>query len=262
MEKKKKPQGDKTLNPILDNPAAINHNNMDKKVADVKKVDGSVNNQVKNQNVHFGSKQPSKFFKPFEKITEPIKKQYDKFTDLIASGIVKLLESKPIEAIVKKSGDNEHFMGNKSKDKTGYLYTHLTALTSVILSGFYMKKTLENKNLDEKKRRVLAINQGLVTGVSTATAYTLDIWLDKRYGEFTKKFEKINKGESKLAHYSSGLKMLKTAVIFGTIYRFIAPVFVTPIANHIGNKIEDKEVLKAKAKAKAAQAQNAQVAAA
>ena len=206
-------------------------------------------NQVKNQNVNFGSENPSKFFKPLEKVTNPIKNQYDKLTDLIASGIVKLLELKPIRGIVKKSGKNEHLMGNKEKDKTGYLYTHLTALTSVILSGFYMKKTLENKNLDEKKRRVLAINQGLVTAFSTVTAYTLDIWLDKRYGEFTKKFESINKKEPKLEHYSSGLRMLKTAVIFGTIYRFIAPVFVTPIANKIGNNIEEKEALKAKAKA-------------
>lgn len=198
------------------------------------------NNNNQNGNINFKGKDPSKFFKPFAKIIEPLKDEYNGMTDSFARGFVKLLESKPIKAIVEKTGNSEHL--NK------YLYTHITAVTSVILSGFYMKKTLENKNLDEKKRRVLAINQGLVTAFSTATAYTLDIWLDKRYSEFTKKFEKLNKDEAKLQHYSKGLRMLKTAVIFGTIYRFIAPVFVTPFANKIGNKLEEKEALKAKAK--------------
>jgi len=30
-------------------------------------------------------------------------------------------------------------------------------------------------------------------------------------------------------------------MIFGTMFRFIAPVLVTPLANHLGNKLQEKK---------------------
>lgn len=172
----------------------------------------------------------SKLFTP---IAVPISKQYDKFTEKIAEGFGKLLDTNFAENIIKNTKNSPHF--NK------YLVSHLSATGSVILSSLYVKKTLNNPNLDEQKRRTLAINQTAVWGVSTIMCYTFDGMANKQVDNFITKFEKANLGDTKMAHYKNGIKVAKTIMIFDLVYRFIAPVLVTPIANHIGNKIQEKK---------------------
>lgn len=178
----------------------------------------------------------SKFFEPVKKFFAPVSRQYDKATTQMAKAFGKAVENKSVENLIKKTqGD--------------MLYSNLMTLGSVVLSGFYIKRTLENDKLDDKKKRILALNQGIVWGASTVMCYTFDKIAKAKINKFSKEFQRINAGNPKLSKYLAGIKIATSTVIFDTIYRFITPVAVTPIANSIGNRIQ------AKKEAKLAQAQ-------
>lgn len=204
----------------------------------IKYNNSSVNNDfsgTNRSNVSFGSSPvnpKSKFFVPLDKVLAPFKKVYDNAVDCMAMGIAKSLHVKPVQSIIEKAADNKHC--------NDYLYAHLTTLTSVVLSGFYIKKTLENDRLDEKKKKTLAINQGVVAVVSTIVAYAANNFIDKKFDKFMKNYCNIAKNDN----YKKGLKIVKATVIFGTIYRFIAPVLATPIANAIGNRVHERKEAK------------------
>ena len=148
-----------------------------------------------------------------------------------------------------------------------------------------VNKTLKNKQLDEDRRRTLAINQGLTFALSTIGSYTIDNMLDSKWERLTAKYAQKQTGDSsfieklaqhnkeKLAKFNAdktagklaedakfkttsvldyiaqttqdkglesrlrGMGVLKKLVVFGTVYRFLAPVAVTPFATMIGNKL-------------------------
>lgn len=184
-----------------------------------------------NNNLTFGSKNvKSKIFTP---ITKPISSATEKAETQIAHVITKILGTKSAQKVIEST--------------KGYnLVSHLTALTGIVLSGFYIQKTLENKNLDEQRKKTLAINQAVVTVLSTFGAYKVDKLLNARIKTFTEKFMKINAGEAAndLVTFKNGISAAKSIMIFGAIYRFIAPVFATPIANVIGNAMQANKELK------------------
>lgn len=47
--------------------------------------------------------------------------------------------------------------------------------------------------------------------------------------------------EKALSQLMTGLKIAKSLMVFGLIYRFVSPVIATPIANHVSAKIEKKK---------------------
>lgn len=180
----------------------------------------------------------SKFFVPIKTFFKPMndagKKVMDKATTFMAKGIGKFLDIKPVESFINLTKNSEN------------LVAHCTAFTAVVLSGFYIKQTLENEKLDPQKRKTLAINQGATTVLSTFLSYTLCKVLDKKINAFTTKFGEKNKAiglESldNIEQYKRGIKGASQIMIFMTIYRFIAPVLVTPLANKLGNRLQEKK---------------------
>ena len=71
--------------------------------------------------------------------------------------------------------------------------------------------------------------------------YTFDKKMDKTVENFIKKYKTLNKGGINLEKQAKGIDIAKKLIIFDTMYRFIAPVLVTPLANHIGNKMQEKK---------------------
>lgn len=183
----------------------------------------------------------SKLFKPLEdSVGKPVKNLYDKFTDQIARGIGKLLSIKGVREGFEKLGKSEHMR------KHGL--AHLIVLGSTLLSGFYIKKTLDNKKLDKDKKVTLAINQFATWAISATAAYTIDGKLHDAVDKIKEKFMSVNNidPKSKTAKaYGGGFSAARTIIVIGVVYRFIAPVFVTPIANAIGNHILAKKENKA-----------------
>lgn len=166
---------------------------------------------------------------------------YNAIESKVIEGCVKLASTKTIKSLVEKT--------NKCPDKfvNDKLTPHLLVLGSTILSGFYILKTLGNKDLDEEKRKTLAINQGLTYGVSTAMAYTFDGWVTNGYNKFINNFKEANPLKEELVKkehhikWENGLKLAKTIMIMDMVYRFIAPVIVTPVANWCGNKLRENK---------------------
>lgn len=192
------------------------------------------NNNIYNKNITFGSElveQESNFFKPIKKLFAPIRKAYDSTVENIAKSIGKIFNTETAFNILEKTKRNKLLMN------------HLMTFGSIILSGFYVLRTLSNKDLEEKKKNTLAINQTAVFALSTIMCYTLDGLLNKHVAKFTNRFEVVNHNlpKEKLAKCLKGMPAAKSVGIFDIIYRFIAPVMITPIANHIGNKLNDKQ---------------------
>lgn len=208
------------------------------------------------------------------KLLDPFYKRMDKFTTWLSDNYTsKLYTSKLAQFLAKKT------------DKLNSVVDHMQVMGSVIISGMYMTQTLKNKQLDEDRRRTLAINQGLTFALSTIGSYVIDDMLDSKWERLTAKYaqkqtgdpsfieklaqhnkeklEKFNadKAAGKLAKKAkfkptlvvdyvaqttkdselkkrlTGMGILKKLVVFGTVYRFLAPVAVTPLATMLGNKL-------------------------
>lgn len=194
-------------------------------------------NNINNSNRENGSNtRPVSFTSaPESQLFVPVKKHYNKFTDAIARQLAKIVDTKMTQRVIEYTKKYPRFKNN--------YVTHLAVIGSIVLSGFYVTKTLNNEKLDEQKRRTLAINQGIVWGISTVMNYTFNKLTDKKLKEFLNKFKEMNKDldADKLSKYENGIKIAKAIMVIDIVYRFIAPVVVTPIANHIGNKIQEKK---------------------
>lgn len=218
LEKKHSEKG--KMSPITQDYSLINKNKQE-----------SQNERLANKTekrVSFGGN-----LSPKSKIFVHLDNAKDRLTDLIAVPISKFLKLKPVETIIDKTKNSKN------------LVQHITALTSVVLSGFYMEQTLKNDKLDPQKRKTLAINQGAVTVLSTIMSYTVCKALDKTIKSFSNKFIMLNSQtidiETLEKKYKKGIKNAASIMIFMTIYRFVAPVLVTPVANYIGNKLQEKK---------------------
>lgn len=189
------------------------------------------NTKYNQDNISFGCKKPtSKFFTPLKNKLKPITDLYDTGIEHIAKIIGKALDTKFTYNLLQSTKRNKN------------LFNHLMTLGSVILSGLYITRTLTNKDLDEKKRKTLAINQGLVFAFSTAMCYLAEGKLKSKVTAFANKFEAVNHGympEDKLIKCTKGIGIAGKIMVFDVIYRFIAPVFITPVANHFGNKLNE-----------------------
>ena len=115
------------------------------------------------------------------------------------------------------------------------MYNHMSVLGSVVTTSFYIKGTLTKKSLDKRKRRTLAINQGLVTLVSTYGAYKLNKGLNELVKPIIHKYREVNSAKPNLPSAVKGLEMAKGLLIFSMMYRYVSPVLVTPFANKAGN---------------------------
>ena len=81
----------------------------------------------------------------------------------------------------------------------------------------------------------------MVTGLSTLGAYTINDKLGKFSKELGYKFREANQGSEKLATRMKGFNTAKSLLIFAVMYRYVAPVLVTPLASKIGNLINGKD---------------------
>lgn len=227
------------------------------------------------------------------KVLAPFTRAMDKLTDWISKNYTeKLYTSKLAGYLAKKA------------DKLSSVVDHMQVMGSIIISGMYMTQTLKNKQLDEDRRRTLAINQGLTFAVSTIGSYVIDDMLDSKWEKLTTKYAAKEIGDDKLAEKIAklnkqlraefdakqtvgasrkqnkfkpvtvlkyiednmpnttlekrlrGMGVLKKLVVFGTVYRFLAPVLVTPIANSLGEKYISKKKAKAAEQTQDAAQQN------
>lgn len=117
------------------------------------------------------------------------------------------------------------------------LPSHMSTAGSFVTTYFYANRTLKTLNKDEeqkKRAKVLATNQVMVTGLSTLGAYGLNDALGKFSKNLGYKFREANQGHARLSTRMKGFDIAKQLLIFTMMYRYIAPVLVTPLASKIG----------------------------
>ncbi|MBR6127504.1 hypothetical protein IKQ21_07465 [bacterium] len=159
---------------------------------------------------------------------------------------------------------NQQWLYKASKKMTrvpGKMTAHMATLGSFITSGVYIDRTLKNKDLDNEKKKTLAINQGLCFLVPTACAYTVDHLLkdkikEKEYRYAGRQLAKISKKMSKMSDAQikdfnklmgdrlKGFSTLATLITFTLIYRYVTPVLMTPIANWCGEYLNNRNAKK------------------
>lgn len=174
-----------------------------------------------------------------KELLKEAKSPFDRLTTVLACYFARMLENPRIKDLIEKTKTNQN------------LTRWLSTITSTIISGFYVQQTLTKKDLDEKKRKTLAVNQGLTAIVSNIMAWGLDEktgkWVDKAFAD---KYSAVNVNPAinpdhlKAKDLYHGTHVAKTIIIFGMIHRFVVPVLITPIANHIGNKLNEKKTNK------------------
>ncbi len=180
-------------------------------------INNILSSKAKYKNINFTSKP----LKPIEIIEqqvtqaakgsnffEPVKKLYGKMTDWLAKNVIShVIENKYVFKFADRFKNND------------MLYNHMLAVGSLITSGLYVKRTLDNKDFDKDRRRTLAINQVLTFIISTIGAYSLDTSLNKWWNNITNKYvamhigdnnfiEAINKETSKIAQENKKIKEL------------------------------------------------------
>lgn len=160
-------------------------------------------------------------------------------TDTIATGVGKVAGTSGFQGLVEGLG------------KSANWFPHLVAAESLLLSGFYMSNTAKSKKIENDQKLPMILNQGIVALACTVGAYSLDGFVNKGINNFKETYKSVNKAlpEELLNKRLKGISLLKTMVVFTTIYRFIGPVLLTPVANKISSIIQDKTKNKDKTKA-------------
>lgn len=130
--------------------------------------------------------------------------------------------------------------------KIDNMAAHMSTAGSFVTTAVYANRTLNT--LDDKERaRTLALNQVMVTGLSTLGAYTVNKKLDKISKNLGYKFREANQGSKHLTKRMQGFNIAKQLLIFAAMYRYVAPVLVTPLASKLGNVLNNKKEQNAQA---------------
>lgn len=176
-----------------------------------------------------------------------------------ASGLTKLLArwyGKPLleSETMKKISKN---LAKVPGDAT----SHMVVLGSLIQSSVYVNRTLSNKELDNDRKKTLAINQGLCFVIPTILGYIVDDaikekvknigyryngLMNERIASLKAAGDKASAEKAAALAEGMGKKMkgvgtLARLASFTLIYRFLVPVLGTPIANKLGDKFFSKK---------------------
>jgi len=139
-------------------------------------------------------------------------------------------------------------MGNSKN-----MASHMSTGGSFVTTAFYIRQTDKtlNKNEEQRKRaKTLELNQGLVTVASTVLGYTANGALGKISKNLGYKFREANQNHPKLSTRMKGFDIAKQLLIFSLMYRYVAPVFVTPVASKLSKWNEVRKADKAAKQAK------------
>lgn len=152
-------------------------------------------------------------------------------TEGIAKGVGKIADTKGFRKFI------EWF-----KEKNQW-FPHLIAAESLWLSGFYMQQTAKSKKIEKDQKLPMILNQGITAVLCTIGAYKLDGVINKKLDKYKDVYKRMNPQleEKVMNRRLTGIRLLGPIVIFTTIYRFVGPVIVTPIANKISEWIEPQK---------------------
>ena len=156
---------------------------------------------------------------------------YDRFTDGLAKGMGKIMDTQTIQKFADKFHNTN-------------IATHIFSATGILLSSFFILSTARNKKIEEERKKPLMVNTAISCAIATAGGYTIDKALNEPIKRFIQKFKAINANSPKLHKYETGIRIAKSALIFGMLYRFVVPIISMVLAEKVvekpNNKLEKK----------------------
>lgn len=155
---------------------------------------------------------------------------YDILTSGLAKGMGKIISSPFVENFTNKFHNTN-------------LATHMFSATGILLSGFFILSTAKSKKIEEARKKPLMVNTAISCATATIGGYTIDKLLDKPIEKFVNGFKNANINNPNLHKYLDGIKIAKSALIFGLLYRFVVPIISMCLAEKVvekNNKIDKK----------------------
>ncbi|MBQ3102642.1 hypothetical protein IJC60_06545 [bacterium] len=126
----------------------------------------------------------------------------------------------------------QNFAG-KIKDKKfieGAIY-----IKDIIATGVFSGFVKINKTIDQKDKTNLIANTVVSTTLSILGAMSFDKIFEKPLANLSEQFKIANKSDANLEKYLNGARILKSALILGTIYYGIIPMISTYAGSKISN---------------------------
>ncbi len=153
----------------------------------------------------------------------PLRSIYGSFIDKLAHGFGKIMDNKKVQKFATKYKDSS-------------IENHEMAVAGTIVSSFYVINTLKSKKIEEERKGPLIYNSIISWAIATTGAYSVDKLLNKHLKNFENNYKKANANEANLDKQLRGIKIMKSALIFGMMYRWVTPWISTLLAEKIWNK--------------------------
>ena len=142
--------------------------------------------------------------------------------DGLAKNIAKVINQDGMQKFSKKYKDSNFPM-------------HIVALTDVLTTATFILETNRSKKIEEKRKKTLAYNAAISTGLSILSGYIIDKLLDKPTEKFIQNFRKANKGLPNVEKQVEGIRIAKPILIMAGIYYTLIPfmsAFLSEKAEH------------------------------
>lgn len=131
---------------------------------------------------------------------------------------------------------NQDGMQNFSKKyKDSNFPMHIVALTDILTTATFIHETNRSKKIKEERKKTLAYNAAISTGLSILSSYVVDKLLDKPTEKFIENFKKANKGLPNVEKQVEGIRIAKPILIMAGIYYTLIPflsAFLSEKAEH------------------------------
>ena len=140
----------------------------------------------------------------------------------LAKNIAKVINQDGMQKFSKKYKDSNFPM-------------HIVALTDVLTTATFIHETNRSKKIEEERKKTLAYNAAISTGLSILSSYVVDKLLDKPTEKFIENFKKANKGLPNVEKQVEGIRIAKPILIMAGIYYTLIPflsAFLSEKAEH------------------------------
>ena len=142
--------------------------------------------------------------------------------DGLAKNIAKVINQDGMQKFSKKYKDSNFPM-------------HIVALTDILTTATFIHETNRSKKIKGERKKTLAYNAAISTGLSILSSYVVDKLLDKPTEKFIENFKKANKGLPNVEKQVEGIRIAKPILIMAGIYYTLIPflsAFLSEKAEH------------------------------
>lgn len=142
--------------------------------------------------------------------------------DGLAKNIAKVINQDGMQKFSKKYKDSNFPM-------------HIVVLTDILTTATFIHETNRSKKIKEERKKTLAYNAAISTGLSILSSYVVDKLLDKPTEKFIENFKKANKGLPNVEKQVEGIRIAKPILIMAGIYYTLIPflsAFLSEKAEH------------------------------